>query len=57
MADLPAFLSAPPAKLTLSDDEARELYQYTSHDYINPNKLPALHKLMARLSRLYGPRL
>lgn len=45
--------------LALSDDEAMELHRFTINAYLDPNKYPALCKLIARVDirvhQLRGP--
>lgn len=37
-------------EIIVSDEEADELYRFTLNDYINPNKWPALLRLLDRVS-------
>jgi hypothetical protein len=37
--------------ITMSDDEALELYRFTVNDYINVNHYPALTTLLNRVSK------
>ena len=42
-------MDAPTPSLALSDDEAMELHRFTINAYLDPNKYPALCKLMVRV--------
>lgn len=36
--------------MTISGTEAREIYDYLQHQYLNPNHWPALRRLLDRIS-------
>lgn len=36
--------------MTISGTEAREIYEYLQHQYLNPNHWPALRRLLDRIA-------
>lgn len=40
----------PKVVVTLDAEEAEELYRYMEHQYLSPNKYPALSRLWTKIS-------